>query len=232
HIQNDEPRNINAKLLPISEAQYTRFINLKLAGKLSYTDYPIIWRATILYLICKLIIQKRKRWYHKLTYKFHNLEKAIMSYDKDAHIPELEYVIEFATSLSEGGKLSGNIPEALKVAFESSETNSIKTTQTSIKASLLECEKILKDSLSGLKLKKQIVLFLDGIDAKPGGIEFSEYQKCISGLADAAWSLNKDFFSCMEHSPQKPRVVLLLRPDVFDSLNLHNSNCKLTDNSV
>lgn len=101
---------------------------------------------------------KRKRWYHKLTYKFHNLEKAIMSYDKDAHIPELEYVIEFAT-LSEGGKLSGNIPEALKVAFESSETNSIKTTQTSIKASLLECEKILKDSLSGLKLKNRLYYF-------------------------------------------------------------------------
>lgn len=82
-----------------------------------------------------------------------------MSYDKDAHIPELEYVIEFATSLSEGGKLSGNIPEALKVAFESSETNSIKTTQTSIKASLLECEKILKDSLSGLKLKNRLYYF-------------------------------------------------------------------------
>lgn len=232
HIQNDEPKNINAKLLPISDSQYTRFINLKSAGKLSYTDYPIIWRATILYLICKLIIQKRKKWYHKLTYKFHKLEAAITSYDKDAHIPELEYVIEFATSLSEGGKLSANIPEALKIAFESSETNSIKTTQTSIKASLLECEKILKDSLFSLKLNKQIVLFLDGIDAKPSGIDFSEYQKCITGLADAAWSLNKDFFSNMPNSPQKPRVVLLLRPDVFDSLNLHNSNCKLSDNSV
>ncbi|WP_158234749.1 P-loop ATPase, Sll1717 family, partial [Serratia sp. OLJL1] len=232
HIQNNEPNDINAKLLPISEAQYTRFINLKTSGKLAYTDYPIIWRATILYLICKLIIEKRKRWYHSLTKKFNKLQSAITTYDKDAHIPELEYVIEFATSLTEGGKISANLPEAFKLALESSETNSVKTTQTSIKASLLECEKVLKNSLYDLKLNKQVVLFLDGIDAKPGGIEFIEYQKCIAGLAEAAWSLNKDFFSNFKHSSKKPRVVLLLRPDVFDSLNLHNSNCKLTDNSV
>lgn len=232
HIQNDEPLKINAKLLPISEAQYTRFINLKSSGKLAYTDYPLVWRATILYLMCKLIIEKRKKWYHRLTKKFNKLEAAITSYDKDAYIPELEYVIEFATSLTEGGKLSANLPEAFKMALESSETNSVKTTQTSIKASLLECEKILKNSLHDLKLNNQIVLFLDGIDAKPGGVEYIEYQKCISGLAEAAWSLNKDFFSNIKYTAHKPRVVLLLRPDVFDSLNLHNSNCKLTDNSV
>jgi hypothetical protein len=232
HIQNDEPKDINAKLVPISEAQYTRFINLKSSGKLAYTDYPIIWRATILYLICKLIIEKRKKWFHKLTKKFNKLESAINSYDKEAHIPELEYVIEFATSLTEGGKLSANFPEVFKMALEESETNSVKTTQTSIKASLLECEKVLKNSLYDLKLNKEIVLFLDGIDAKPGDVDFIEYQKCISGLAEAAWGLNKEFFSTLKYSHKKPRVVLLLRPDVFDSLNLHNSNCKLTDNAV
>ncbi|KAF6676690.1 MULTISPECIES: P-loop ATPase, Sll1717 family [Pantoea] len=232
HIQNDEPKGINAKLLPISEAQYTRFINLKMSGKLAYTDYPLIWRATILYLMCKLIISKRKRWYHKITTKFSKLEAAITAYDKGAHIPDLEYVIEFATSLTEGGKLSADVPEVFKVALESSETNSVKTTQTSIKASLLECEKALKESLVELKLNHQMVLFLDGIDAKPGEVEFNEYQKCIAGLAEASWSLNKDFFTKLTHSTHKPRVVLLLRPDVFDSLNLHNSNCKLSDNSV
>lgn len=101
HIQNASPNNIGAKLISISETQYARFIRLKQTGKLEYTDYSIIWRATILYLMAKLVIEKKKNFLHNISGKFAEIEKAISQYDSDSQIPELEYVVEFITTLTE-----------------------------------------------------------------------------------------------------------------------------------
>lgn len=232
HIQISSPNNIGAKLISISETQYKRFINLKEHGKLSYTDYSIIWRSTLLYLLSKLIIEKNKKWIHKMTGRFKPIEKAMNKYDNSAHIPELEYVIEFATTLTRESELSTALPEVVKAGIKEHGTQSTKTTQTEIKSALLECEKILKTGLQDLKLKDDIVLFIDGLDAKPNGVEFAEYKNCLIGLAEATWHLNTEFFPNIRDTQGRLRAVLLLRPDVFDSLNLHNSNCKLSDNSV
>lgn len=232
HMQNSQHQNIAAKLISISETQYTRFINLKISGKLEYTDYSIIWRATLLYLVAKLAIEKHKKWHHKINGKFSKIEAAIKKYDKDSQIPELEYVIEFVTTLTQDASLSTNVPELVKLGVKEGNSQSTKTTTTELKTALLECEKILKAGLQGIKLNSDIALLIDGLDAKPNGIEFTEYQKCLIGLSEAAWHLNSEFFSAVKDSPGRMRCVLLLRPDVFDSLNMHNSNCRLADNSV
>lgn len=232
HIQITSPKNIGAKLISISETQYKRFIHLKEHGKLSYTDYSIIWRSTILYLMSILVIDKNKKWHHKITKRFKSIEDAIKKYDSSAHVPELEYVIEFATTLTRDSDLSAELPKIVKAGIKEHGTQSTKTTQTEIKSALLECEKILKTGLQDLRLDDDIVLFIDGIDAKPNEIEFSEYKNCLIGLAEAAWHLNSEFFPNIRDTSGRLRVVLLMRPDVFDSLNLHNSNCKLSDNSV
>jgi len=77
-----------------------------------------------------------------------------------------------------------------------------------------------------------MVMFLDGLDAKPSDIEFDEYKNCLIGLTEATWHLSSEFFPNIKGSKGRMRVVLLLRPDVFDTLNLPNSNCKIADNSV
>ena len=232
HIQTAAPNNIRANLISISETQYKRFILLKESGKLCYTDYSIVWRATLLYLFAKFIISKNKKWHHKITGRFKAIEDAISKYDNSSHIPELEYVIEFATTLTRNSELSATVPEVVKAGISEHGTQSTKTTQTEIKSALLECEKILKIGIKDLKLENDMVLFLDGLDAKPNGIDYSEYHNCLIGLSEAAWHLNSEFFPNIKDTNGRLRAVLLLRPDVFDSLNLHNSNCKLSDNSV
>jgi len=232
HIQDTSPRNIGAKLISISETQYNRFIKLKEHDKLAYTDYSIIWRSTLLYLVAKIVIEKKQKWHHKITRRFSAVEEAITRYDKTSQVPELEYVIEFITTLTRNSELSASIPEVVKAGISEHGSQTTKTTQTEIRSALLECEKILKTGLQDLKLSDDIVLFLDGLDAKPNGIEFNEYKNCMIGLAEAAWHLNTEFFSKIKDTKGRSRIVLLLRPDVFDSLNLHNSNCKLSDNSV
>lgn len=232
HMQNSNHGNISSKLISVSETQYARFINLKQKGQLEYTDYSIVWRATLLYLIAKLVVERKKKWIHKLNGKFSAVESAINKYDRESQLPELEYVIEFVTTLTQTAEMSGNLPEVVKAGISENNSQTTKSTTKEIKAALQECEKILKSGLQGVKLDGDIALFIDGLDAKPNGVDYVEYQKCLIGLAEAAWHLNSEYFASAKDTHGRMRCVLLLRPDVFDSLNLHNSNCKLEDNAV
>jgi len=76
------------------------------------------------------------------------------------------------------------------------------------------------------------MLLIDGIDIRPGSIPYDSYLECIKGLANAVWAANNDFFSNIKDSRGRIRVILLLRPDIFDCLGLQNQNSKLRDNSV
>ena len=93
-------------------------------------------------------------------------------------------------------------------------------------------EKKFKEALSKLKLKNDHILFIDGIDIRPPQILFDEYQECVKGLANAVWSLNNDIFPSIKGSKGRIRIVLLIRPDIFESLGLQNQNTKIQDNSV
>ncbi|KAF5421524.1 MAG: hypothetical protein C5S44_06405, partial [Candidatus Methanocomedens sp.] len=76
------------------------------------------------------------------------------------------------------------------------------------------------------------ILFIDGIDIRPTFVPYDDYLECIKGLANAVWSINTDFFSSIRDSQGRMRVVLLIRPDIFQSLELQNQNNKIRDNSV
>ncbi len=75
-------------------------------------------------------------------------------------------------------------------------------------------------------------VYIDGIDIRPGNIEFEDYLECIKGLTDAVWNLNRDFFANIKDSKGRLKVVLLLRADIFNSVAMQNMTNKLQDNSV
>src|SRR5690606_12076156 len=86
--------------------------------------------------------------------------------------------------------------------------------------------------LSSLKLTKNHVLFLDGIDVRPSDLAFNDYMAIVRGLANAVWDLNQDYFSRIKDSPGRIKVVMLVRPDIFDSVEFQNANAKIRDNAV
>jgi hypothetical protein len=54
----------------------------------------------------------------------------------------------------------------------------------------------------------------------------------VKGLANAVWAINNDVFPRINDSPGRLKVILLVRPDIFDSVGLQNGNNKIRDNSV
>lgn len=83
-----------------------------------------------------------------------------------------------------------------------------------------------------MKLEKNHILFIDGIDIRPRNIEFEDYLECVKGLANAVWTLNNDFFSKIKDSKGRLKVMILVRPDIFSQLGLQNLNNKIRDNGV
>lgn len=158
---------------------------------------------------------------------FAGLRRAIDEFYNRAFSPEIVNVFRMLREetlameyFNEFVKLGGN------------EKGSISFTENRFQTNLLYIENLLKKAIQTLRVKRNLILFIDGIDIRPAKIPFPEYHECIKGLANAIWSLNNDFFPRLRDSPGRLKVVLLVRPDIFASLGLQNQNAKLRDNSV
>jgi hypothetical protein len=152
---------------------------------------------------------------------------AIDEYYSNAFSPEILYAFNFIEDSKGAAEI---IAKHLKFGGEYSKSLSFQ--EKKFQLNLFYIQKKFEESLSGLKLKYNHYLFIDGIDIRPGSIPYSDYLECVKGLANAIWNLNSDFFSRIKDSKGRFKVVLLLRPDIFLSLGLQNATNKLRDNSV
>lgn len=228
YLENNTVDGNRCKVTTMTETQYKRFINLKIDGKLAYSDYANIWRSMLLFMTGQLIITKSKNVLTRVTRKFSRVEKEIEKWSKNALNPEMESA--FAAITSESIKASGGTQGV--GSLEAQKSNQSSENTSIIKHNLLDTENGLKEAINEIKLRDNHVLFIDGIDYRPEGVSYDEYIECIKGLAEATWQLNTEFFNSIRDSKGRIKIVLLVRPDVFHSLNLYNSNSRLQDNTV
>lgn len=228
YLEINDVEGARCKLTTMTETQYKRFIGLKSDGKLNYSDYANIWRSMLLLITSQMVVEKSKSFFHSFTGKFSRVEDAIKKWNKNALNPEVESAFEALASDTFTTKAKAK--DILEAGSEHKNQHSEKVPV--IRHHLLETESTLKEAIADLKLKHNHVLFVDGIDFRPEGVKYPDYIECIKGLSEAAWQLNTEFFNSIKDSPGRVKIVLLVRPDVFQKLNLYNSNSRLQDNSV
>src|SRR5205085_2413066 len=142
----------------------------------------------------------------------------------NAFAPEIIYAMQFV----EHSKLAAEIiSKYVKAGTE--DGVQITFTESRFQTNLLYIQKQFEDALASVKLKQNYILFIDGIDIRPHGVPYEEYLECVKGLANAVWAVNNDFFANIKDSKGRLRVVLLLRPDIFNSLGMQNQNNKIRD---
>lgn len=230
YLDNNEVRDHRSKLSTMTESQYKRFIALKSRGKLEYSDYANIWRPMLLHMVAQALVQKSKGLLASFTGKFDSIEAEIEAFNAGALNPEVEVAFELVSETRD--QLSLGIDKI--VTAQAQESQAFKETNKSerIRHHLLEQERRLKTAISDLRLSRHHVLFIDGIDYRPESVSYRDYLACIKGLGEAAWDLNSSFFGNIRDSKGRIKVCLLVRPDVFNALNLYNSNSRLRDNSI
>lgn len=227
-LENNVVEDHRCQVTTMTETQYKRFIALKREGKLNYSDYANIWRSMLLFLVGRMLVLKSKGFFERLTGKFKTVEKELARWTKNALNPEIESAFEAITSAS----FAANVGNKDKAQVSGDAKSQQKENLPQLRHHLLETENSLKEAISTLTLSDSHVLFVDGIDYRPESVPYPEYIECIKGLAEAIWQLNTEFFNTIRDSRGRIKIVLLVRPDVFHTLNLYNSNSRLQDNTV
>lgn len=228
YLESNEINNTRCKLTTMTESQYKRFIALKRAGKLDYSDYANIWRPMLLHMTCQAVVEKSKNIIAKIMGKFSKVESEINKFNRNSLNPEVEVAFEAINEMAMNATIENKSVGKFGGDVKTKDTD--KTTK--IKHHLLDAESTLKEALAELKFGNDHIIFIDGIDFRPESVPYNDYLACIKGLGEAAWQLNNDFFGNIRDSKGRMKIVLLVRPDVFHALNLYNSNSRLQDNSV
>ena len=229
YLTNNNYKNIFATTRFVRETDYSKFIQLKKDKHLNVSDFISIWKVILYLLLANQIKEKENDlWTKILQYpQFKSLNDAIDEYYADAFSPEIINAMTFVENSKEAAELLFKYAK-----LNGEESRQLTFTESKFQINLMYIEKKFKDTLAKLKLKSDHVLFIDGIDIRPLQIPFDEYQECVKGLANAVWSLNNDIFPNIKGSKGRIRIVLLIRPDIFESLGLQNQNTKIQDNSV
>jgi hypothetical protein len=225
-LSNNEYKNTKSVLNFLSATDYTKFYTLKKQKNLTLTDYSGIWKVIILLLLSKNIA-KDERFLSKLNGNLSNLLHAIDEYYMNAFSPEIITAFKVIDESELFAKLVCKYVETGKKSCTTYEFS-----ETRFQMNLFYIEKQFCEAISKIKLTKSINLFIDGIDIRPDSIPYNDYIECIRGLANAAWTLNTSIFQNLRDSKGQIKVVLLLRPDIYNTLQLQNATNKLLDNSV
>jgi len=228
YLSNNQYSNNISQLKYIRETDYDKFVKMKKQKHLLLSDYASIWKVIVLLLLAKSISRKEldNNPFTKRN-RIKALWNAIDEYYKNAFSPEILYALNWIEDSKVAAEL---ISKYLKLGGEENVTSSFQ--ESKFQVNLLYIQNQFQKALSDLKLKNNQIICIDGIDIRPGLIPYDEYLDCIKGLADAVWSLNNDFFPSIKDSKGRFRCVLLLRPDIFNSIGLQNMTNKIRDNSV
>lgn len=228
-LSNNDYKNNLSTTKFVRETDYEKFIKLKEKNHIDFSDYGTIWKVILMLLLSYKIKEKENDFITKFKnyFKFKIIDQAIIEYSNNAFNPEFIQAMDIV----DNANIAAEIIATQEAKISGSTEQQLKFQEQRFISNLYYIQKKFKEGFQGIKLNKNHILFIDGIDIRPHNIEFNEYINCIKGLANAVWELNNDFFPNIK-GDGRIRIVLLVRPDIFSLLGLQNLNTKIKDNSV
>lgn len=226
-LSNNEYENNKSVLKYISGTDYEKFYELKKRNQIDVSGYVDIWKTILLLLLAKSVTDNDKVVSIFNKNNLPELMQAIDEYYNRAFAPEIVSALKIVDKSEIAAKL---VCKYAEVGGNAGST--LEFSEQRLQMNLFYICKKFSECLGNLKLTKNLTLYIDGIDVRPNQIPYDEYLECIKGLATACWTLNTELFANVRDSKGQFKVVLLLRPDIFNSLNLQNATNKLADNSV
>jgi len=226
-LSNTEYEGNKSFLKYISGTDYEKFYELKKHGQIDVSGYTDIWKTILLLLLAKSVTSNNNIVARFNKNNLPELMAAIDEYYNRAFSPEIVNALKIVDKSGMAAKL---VCKYVEVGGDIEST--LEFSEQHLQMNLYYICKKFSECLGKLKISKNITLYIDGIDVRPSEIPYGEYLDCIKGLANASWSLNTELFANVRDSKGQFKVVLLLRPDIFNSLNLQNATNKLTDNAV
>ena len=217
--------DINASLLDFSKIDFETFRKLSDEGHLKFIQADQLWKVLLIVIAAEIVFKNESTI---LGFpKFGELKKIIDEFYDNRFNPEFPVVIQLIEKFDKLSKLanqyigedgaSEGVEESIIVNEASSPLNSIL--------------RKFENSFLRSRVSSDHIIFIDRIDIKPDNIEFEKFILGLRAFARAVLSLNEEVFSKMK-GRKRIKFVLLVRPDIFDRLNLQNQSARASDNST
>jgi hypothetical protein len=222
-LNNADYNNTLSTVINLTENDYRHFVVLSQKNPSIVPYYVDVWRFILLLLVCNGIADKLSSAVSGYP-KFSALKAAIDEYYHSSFRPEVDQSLDMVENAVTAAEMISRHagPAALPGSMSLS----------SLQVTLSFLERKLREAISSLKLPRDFIMFVDGIDIRPDLIDYQPYLSCIRGLANAVWELNTQFFSNIRDTPKHVKIVTLMRPDILDNMGFQNLNARVQDNGV
>lgn len=215
----------NCSILDFSTIDFETFRRLHEAGHLKFIQADQLWQVLLLVIAAERVIAKEA---DVLGFKkFSGLKRLIDEFYEQRFTPEFPVAVQMIERFDQLAKLSNSY------IGETGE-GSTKETSTAEQKGNSPLNSILRQFESAFleaRTQSDHIIFVDRIDLKPDDIEFEKFIQALRAFARAALHINEKVFSRMK-GKKRIKFVLLVRPDIFDKLNLQNQSARASDNSV
>lgn len=236
-FEANDYKNTKSVRLNLDNSDIISFINMKQAGHLPLSDYKAIWEVVLLIKVIKCIEEKDLDGTGSLRRQQYDAMVAVLEkYNLTAFTPELVSTLEIIQKKANdiASEITASVA-ALKGTAKKNTTSEKEEHEEAkvIQGSIYKLKQSIVDVIKKIRLKKNYFLFIDRVDVfDVTSISFDEYKPWIKALAETVYNLNINVLGQIKGSEGFVKIILLIRPDIFDKLNMHNQGNRIRDNSV
>ena len=170
YLSNNEYEGNKSILKYISGTDYEKFHELKKRGRIDISGYTDIWKTILLLLLAKSVTENDKVISVFTKSILPELMEAIDDYYNSAFSPEIVNAMKIVDQSELAAKL---IFEHLEAGGQKG--NSVEFSEQKLQMNLFYICAKFSECLGNLKLKKNITLYIDGIDVRPSDFPYNEY---------------------------------------------------------
>ena len=169
-LSNSEYKNNKSILKYINGTDYEKFYELKKSKRIDISGYVDIWKTIILLLISKSIAEEDRVISLFNKSNLGNLLDAIDEYYNKAFSPEIINALKIVDKSEVAAKL---VCQHAEIGGNAGTTLEFNEQRLQMNLYYI-CQKF-SECLGTLKLNKNIILFIDGIDVRPSQIPYEEF---------------------------------------------------------
>ena len=163
YLANNDYINRMSSLRYIRETEYQKFIALKKEKHLGLSDYSSIWKVIIYLLLAQQIIKQEGgiTFLRRFT-KIDIVQKAIDEYYNKAFSPEIIQALQFVQESKIAAELMAKYAKAY-----GEEKDTLIFSERRFQTNLFYIQRAFENAFSQVRLEKNHILFIDGIDIRP-----------------------------------------------------------------
>lgn len=215
----------NCSILDFSTIDFITSKKLTNEGYLKFVQDDQIWQILLMVIAAEIVVKNESGILAGRRFKA--LHDTISEFYENRFSPEFPVAIQMIEKLDYVEKLSNKYVGEIG-DHEFSERSSTAQIGSS---PLNKIRESFVEAFIQARISSDHVIFIDEIDIKPEDTSFDIFIHTLRSFARAELFLNEKVFTQVK-GRKRIKFVLLIRPDIFDKLNLQNQSAKVSDNSV